>query len=86
MRDELLNGKIFDKLLETRVVIEGWRRDYSQTRQHSSPGNATLIDYSEVSGGKWWGTLIYDLRTALVDDAITNRLSQMRRALYLRVA
>ncbi len=29
LRDELLNGEIFDTLLEARVVIESWRRDYS---------------------------------------------------------
>ena len=35
-RDELLNGKIFDTLLEARVVIECWRREYNQFRPHSS--------------------------------------------------
>ena len=38
MRDELLNGEIFDTLLEARVVIEDWRREYNQHRPHSSLG------------------------------------------------
>ena len=38
LRDELLNGEIFDTLLEARVVIENWRREYNQFRPHSSLG------------------------------------------------
>ena len=38
LRDELLNGEIFDTLLEARVVIESWRREYNQCRPHSSLG------------------------------------------------
>ncbi|KKN16516.1 hypothetical protein LCGC14_0975060 [marine sediment metagenome] len=37
-KDELLNGEIFDTLLEARVVIERWRRAYNQFRPHSSLG------------------------------------------------
>ena len=36
LRDELLNGEIFDTLLETKVIIENWRREYNQLRPHSS--------------------------------------------------
>ena len=38
-RGELLNGEIFDTLLEARVAIECWRRVHSQFRSHSSLGN-----------------------------------------------
>ena len=38
LRDELLNGEIFDTLLEARVVIELWRREYNTMRPHSSLG------------------------------------------------
>ena len=38
LRDELLNGEIFDTLLEARVVIEDWTREYNQHRPHSSLG------------------------------------------------
>jgi transposase InsO family protein len=38
LRDELFSGEIFDTLLEARVVIENWRREYTQCRPHSSLG------------------------------------------------
>jgi transposase InsO family protein len=38
LRNELLNGEIFDTLLEAQVVIENWRREYNQFRPHSSLG------------------------------------------------
>jgi len=39
-RDELLNGEIFDTILEARVIIERWRKHYNQKRPHSSLGYA----------------------------------------------
>lgn len=38
LRDELLNGEVFDTLLEARVIIERWRREYNTIRPHSSLG------------------------------------------------
>ena len=38
LRDELLNGEIFTTLMEARVLIERWRREYNQVRPHSSLG------------------------------------------------
>jgi transposase InsO family protein len=38
LRDELLNGEIFDTLLEARVITERWRREYNRYRPHSSLG------------------------------------------------
>ena len=38
LRDELLNGEIFDTLLEARVLIERWRREYNTIRPHSALG------------------------------------------------
>ena len=35
-RDELLNGEIFTTLLEAKVLIEQWRKEYNQFRPHSS--------------------------------------------------
>ena len=32
LRDELLNGEIFDMLLEARVLTERWRREYNGYR------------------------------------------------------
>jgi putative transposase len=38
LRDELLNGEIFDTLMEAKVLIEFWRREYNRYRPHSSLG------------------------------------------------
>ena len=38
LRDELLNGEIFDTLTEAQVLIERWRREYNQIRPHSALG------------------------------------------------
>ena len=38
LRDELLNGEIFTTLIEAKVLIEQWRREYNQVRPHSSLG------------------------------------------------
>ncbi len=38
LRDELLNGEIFDTLTEAQVLIERWRRDYNHIRPHSALG------------------------------------------------
>jgi putative transposase len=38
LRDELLNGEIFDTLTEAKVFIERWRQEYNRFRPHSSLG------------------------------------------------
>lgn len=38
LRDELLNGEIFETLLEAKVLIERWRIEYNTVRPHSSLG------------------------------------------------
>ena len=38
LRDELLNVEIFDTLLEAKVLVERWRREYNTIRPHSSLG------------------------------------------------
>ena len=38
LRDELLNGEIFDTLYEAKVLVERWRWEYNTIRPHSSLG------------------------------------------------
>ena len=38
MRDELLNGEIFDTILEARVITERWRKTYNTIRPHELSG------------------------------------------------
>ena len=48
LRDELLNGEIFETLLEAKVLIERWRVHYNTIRPHSAlngqpPAPETLL-------------------------------------------
>ena len=38
LRDELLNGEIFDTLFEAKLLIERWRVEYNTIRPHSLVG------------------------------------------------
>lgn len=38
LRDEHLNGEMFDTRLEAKVLTERWRYQYNHIRPHSSPG------------------------------------------------
>ncbi|MFP6581446.1 MAG: integrase core domain-containing protein, partial [Candidatus Hydrogenedentota bacterium] len=44
--DELLNGEIFDTLLEAKVLIERWRVHYNQVRP---PAPETLLHTKDFS-------------------------------------
>ncbi len=38
LRDELLNGELFDTLREAQVLLKQWRREYNAFRPHSALG------------------------------------------------
>ncbi len=38
LRDELLNGELFDTLHEAQVLVERWRQRYNAHRPHSALG------------------------------------------------
>jgi transposase InsO family protein len=38
MRDEVLRREVFDTILEAKVLVERWRREYNHIRPHSSLG------------------------------------------------
>ena len=38
LRDELLNGEVLDMLMEAKVLVEGWRKEFNLFRPHSSLG------------------------------------------------
>jgi len=50
LRDELLNGEIFDTLTEAKVLIERWRREYNTVRPHSSLGYKSPAPETRVHG------------------------------------
>ncbi len=43
MRDEFLNGELFETLLEAKVLIERWRVHYNTVRPHSALGGRPPI-------------------------------------------
>lgn len=38
LRNELINGEIFTTLLEAKILIENWRKEYNEIRPHSALG------------------------------------------------
>ena len=46
LRDELLNGRQWDSLLEARVIIEDWRIDYNMNRPHSAHGDLSPAEFA----------------------------------------
>ena len=51
LRDECLNEVLFTSLAGARAVLEDWRKDYNQTRPHSSLANQTPIEFARQWGG-----------------------------------
>ena len=49
LRDECLSGNWFLSLADAREIIEAWRRDYNDTRPHSSLGGLTPHEYAETT-------------------------------------
>ena len=52
LRDELLNETLFRSLPHARAVLEAWRRDYNETRPHSSLNWMTPCDYARRLTGE----------------------------------
>ena len=48
MRDEHLNGLLFDSLLEAKVLTEDWRIDYNENRPHSAHNWLTPAEFAEA--------------------------------------
>lgn len=46
LRDECLNREIFGSILEAKVVVEAWRKEYNQERPHSSLGYQTPEEFA----------------------------------------
>jgi putative transposase len=46
MRDEHLNGQLFETLFEAQVLTEDWRIDYNSNRPHSAHGWRTPAEFA----------------------------------------
>ena len=56
LRDELLNGEIFNNIKEAEILIEQWRKEYNGFRPHSSlnyqaPAPETNLKSGLIQGG-----------------------------------
>ena len=49
LRDELLDGEVFDTVIEARVIIEQWRKEYNERRLHSSLGYVPPAPLTKLS-------------------------------------
>lgn len=49
LRDECLNREIFTSVLEARVIVEDWRREYNENRPHSSLGYVPPAEFARLS-------------------------------------
>jgi putative transposase len=48
LRDEFLNGQLFESLLEAQVLLEDWRHEYNHERLHSSLCYLTPVEFKEL--------------------------------------
>ena len=48
-RDECLSLEWFQNRIDAKIVIEGWRRHYNETRPHSSLGYLTPAEFKQLS-------------------------------------
>lgn len=62
LRDECLNGEVFETLQEARTKLESWRLDYNVRRPHSALGNLTPCEFRETWNHQ--GTAKPDLTTS----------------------
>ena len=56
LRDELLDGEIFDTLRAAHVLIESWRRTYTHIRPHSSLGQRPPAPAAILPAPAWLTT------------------------------
>jgi putative transposase len=50
IRDEFLNGELFYTLAEAQILIEAWRRDFNESRPHTSLGFMTPAEFPSSAG------------------------------------
>ena len=48
LRDEFLNGQLFESLLEAQVLLEDWRHEYNHHRLHSSLCYLTPVEFRDL--------------------------------------
>ena len=59
LRDEFLNETLFTSLMQARLALEEWRRDYNSVRPHSRIRWLTPAAYAAQFSPQWGGALRY---------------------------
>ena len=61
LRDEFLNETLFTSLMQARLALEEWRRDYNTVRPHSGIDWLTPADYAaKFSPQRGQGAALFD--------------------------
>ena len=61
LRDEFLNETLFTSLMQARLALEAWRRDYNNVRPHSGIGWLTPAAYAaQLSPQQGQGAALHD--------------------------
>ena len=71
LRDELLNGELFDTLLEAQVLVVRWRRHYNEVRPHSALGYLPPAPAARPCGSPGSASLRQGSHTAEAGEALT---------------
>jgi putative transposase len=51
LRNECLNVHWFETLGDAQEIIDGWRRDYNESRPHMALGNIPPLEYNRIQAG-----------------------------------
>jgi transposase InsO family protein len=71
LRDELLNGELFDTLLEAQVLVARWRKHYNEVRPHSALGYLPPAPAARPCGSPGSASLRQGSHTAEAGEALT---------------
>lgn len=74
LRDELRNREIFDKVLEAKVLVDRWRREYNSLRPNSALGYRPLAP--EAIQPWTSGSASPSLQARVACAVLTERLAQ----------
>jgi len=85
LRDELLNGEIFETLKEAKVVIEAWRRHYNEIRPHSALGYVPPAPPAKLPAGPVVAPLLRAPLPSLAPGSTTEVLGHRWGLLRVRV-
>ena len=82
LRDEFLNETLFTSLMQVRVALEEWRRDYNNVRPHSRIGWLTPAVHAAQFGPQWARPLRFE-GSAAQPIATTVQIEKINRQIQV---